>query len=150
MYIGILAKQLGLSPKAIRYYESLGLLSEASRSEAGYRVYQPEDVERLRFIQGAKTLGFSLGEIKEILAVWNAGERPCSRVKRVLESKLTELDERIADLTRFRDELRAYKESVDAQPDANDVPCAHVAGATSGAWRPTVPAIDLPLKPRNP
>lgn len=144
MYIGAFAKAAGTTAKTVRYYEDLGLLAGAARSDSGYRVYGPADLERLRFVLGAKGLGLSLAEIQAIVAVWGAGERPCARVSALLDEKLADLDRRIAQLTTFRDELRAYKRSVDREPAA-DVPCAHVAGATSGRWHPSAPEPRTPF-----
>jgi DNA-binding transcriptional MerR regulator len=145
--IGELARRAGLSAKTVRYYESFGLLSEAVRTESGYRTYAGPDLERLRFITGAKALGLTLAEIKGVLAGWNGGERPCNRVSALLDRKLAELDRQIHDLTRFRDELRAYKSRVDAQPTAAGVPCPHVAGVNEGEFAPeaAAPPGDLAL-----
>lgn len=148
MFIGALAKASGLSPKAIRYYEELGLLSDATRTESGYRVYSDQDVERLRFILGAKALGFSLHEIKDIVALHDGGESPCGAVRRLLDEKLADLERRIAELSRFRDELRAYKERTDALAPSAEVPCAHIAGAVAGEWQPSVPEPRVELKPK--
>lgn len=147
LFIGELAKQVGMTTKAIRHYEGLGLLSPPRRTESGYRVYSPDDLERLRFIRGAKGLGFSLQEIKDIIGLWSSGERPCGMVSRMLQEKLTDLDRRIALLTTFRDELAAYKTTMDAQ-SSPDVPCAHIAGMASGRWKlPSLEAVDShPLK----
>lgn len=135
MLIGEAAAAVGLNAKTIRYYEERGLLEGAARSEAGYRVYGEPDLERLRFITGAKTLGLSLGEIKEVLTAWSAGDRPCGRVRGLLIGKLGELEKRIEDLARFRDALRAYIAGVDAQA-SDDAPCSHIAGVSAGAWQP--------------
>jgi DNA-binding transcriptional MerR regulator len=69
MRIGELATRFGLNPKTIRYYEEIGLLPRAERSDSGYRLYDEHDVERLGFIRRAKTLGLSLDEIRDILSV---------------------------------------------------------------------------------
>lgn len=148
LYIGELARRLGISAKALRHYEAIGLLGEAPRLDSGYRVYGEEEEERLRFILGAKGLGLSLQSIKEIMALWSGGEQPCAHVSRLLEEKLQDLDRRIAELTRFRDELRAYKQRVDAG-GASEAPCAHVEGVASGAWVPPGLETPAPLKPRS-
>jgi DNA-binding transcriptional MerR regulator len=139
VFIGELAKRLGVTPKTIRYYESLGLLAAPGRSESGYRVYGDEDAERLRFIVGAKALGLSLDEIKAIVAVWAHGEQPCGHVSRLLDEKLVDLDRRIRELTHFRDELRAYKARVDAIGPSPASPCRHVEGVARGQWTATPP-----------
>lgn len=149
VYIGAFAKQAGTTAKAVRYYEDLGLLADAERSESGYRLYGEADRERLRFIMGAKALGLSLEEIKAIVGVWGAGERPCARVSQLLDEKLVELDRRIATLTTFRDELRAYKREVDDEPAGSGEPCAHIAGVARGRWHPSSPEPRDGLHPKG-
>ena len=80
MRIGELAARFGLNPKTIRYYEEIGLLKRADRTESGYRLYTRQDVERLGFIRRAKMLGLSLDEIRDILSVQQKGSPPCSQV----------------------------------------------------------------------
>lgn len=147
MKIGDLAGRVGVSAKTVRYYESLGLLAAPTRTAAGYRLYGPVDVERLRFVVGAKALGLSLAEIQEIVAVWQGGERPCGHVAQLLAQKLGDLDRRIADMTRLRNDLALYMDRVAALPATEDAPCAHIQGVAEGQWagpedsgaRPTLP-----------
>lgn len=145
--VGALAARAGTNAKTVRYYEEIGLLAPPPRTEAGYRLYGDADLERLRFVLGAKALGLSLAEIREVVGAWKAGERPCAHVRTRLDAKLAELDRRIAELTAFRDSLRAYRDQVEAEAH-DDVPCAHVAGAIAGDWTP--PALGEPgdLTPR--
>ncbi|MHB1064860.1 MAG: MerR family transcriptional regulator [Georgenia sp.] len=77
MRIGELAREGGVNPKTIRYYESIGLLPEPDRTASGYRDYEPSDLARLTFIRSAKRLGISLDEIREILAFQQRGEARC-------------------------------------------------------------------------
>jgi DNA-binding transcriptional MerR regulator len=105
LLIGAVAKKSGLSVPTIRYYESVGLLAAAPRSATGYRRYGPEVLEELRFIKKAQALGFSLDEIKEILALTRSGTHPCAHVLGVARRHLRALDERIEQLTKFRDRL---------------------------------------------
>ncbi len=85
--IGALAADLGLNPKTIRYYEEIGLLPVPQRTGAGYRQYSAADRERLRFIK-AKVIGFTLREIREILAVRDGGGEPCPYLGDLLAHKL--------------------------------------------------------------
>lgn len=135
LFIGDVAKQLDLTVKSIRYYEGLGLLSAPERTESGYRVYTGGDVERLRFIKGAKALGLSLAEIKEIVGIWGTGEAPCHHVEVMLQEKLAELDRRIQELVSFRDALTLYMDQVSTLNVAPDVPCKHIEGAATGRWQ---------------
>lgn len=94
-FIGELAERTGMSRDAIRYYERMGVLPEATRSESGYRVYGASDVERLAFIAQAQALGLKLEEIAEVLEMVDEGRRPCVHVKERLELRLEETRERI-------------------------------------------------------
>jgi Hg(II)-responsive transcriptional regulator len=98
MKIGGLAKKAQVSVDTVRYYEQRGLMQWASRSRSGYRQYSDDDVKRLRFIRHAKKLGFTLDEIKELLALRAEGSN-CSQVKQVAESKADEIMDRIEKLT---------------------------------------------------
>jgi DNA-binding transcriptional MerR regulator len=114
--IGELARQTGLSIKTIRYYESRGLLEQPPRTEGGYRLYGPEEVGRLRFVQRAKLLGLTLEEIRELveLAVrCNEGEL-VPRLEEVLEAKLKETQRKKAELSAFRQNLLYYRERASA------------------------------------
>jgi DNA-binding transcriptional MerR regulator len=77
LLIGQLSERVGVSTKTIRYYEEVGLLPRASRSEGGYRLYSVEDEGRLQFVASARRVGFALGEIKEMLALRERGRPPC-------------------------------------------------------------------------
>ncbi|MDO8568000.1 MAG: MerR family transcriptional regulator [Dehalococcoidales bacterium] len=108
--IGELAGELRLNPKTIRYYEEVGLLPKPQRSVSGYRIYYREDRERLRLIKRAKLLGLSLADIREIVKY--AIEGRCSILEghllSLVAAKLGEIDQKIADLVAFRDDLRGY------------------------------------------
>lgn len=105
MLIGELADAVGVNPKTVRYYESIGLLPEPARTPAGYRDYGPDDVERLAFVRRAVQLDLQLDEIAEILALRDRGERPCDYVLDVARQRVDELEERIRAMQRARDEL---------------------------------------------
>lgn len=116
MRIGELADKTGLNPKTIRYYEQIGLLDEPDRTPSGYRVYGPDDVDRLAFIRRAQHLGLRLDEIAEILALRDSGQPPCNYVRQVARDRLDDVERRIADLQRARDELRGLLARADQQP----------------------------------
>jgi len=106
-FIGELAERSGLTPDAIRYYESIGVLPEARRTETGYRLYGPADVERLTFVGQAQTLGLTLDEIREILEIVDDGREPCVHVRDRLETRLDETRRRIRDLRKLQQRLEA-------------------------------------------
>jgi DNA-binding transcriptional MerR regulator len=106
MRIGQLADQVGVNPKTVRYYESIGLLPAPERTPAGYRDYDDADVDRVAFVRRAQRLGLSLDEISEFLDLRERGERPCGYVLEVAHTRMGQLDERIAELQRARTELR--------------------------------------------
>jgi len=107
--VGNAAEQTGLSAKAIRLYERKGLLAEAERTDAGYRLFTPEDVAVLHFIRRAKTLDLGLDEIKDILDLQRGGEQPCQRVTSMLDTHLADIDQKLADLRRLRESLRTVR-----------------------------------------
>jgi DNA-binding transcriptional MerR regulator len=115
--IGELARQAGISPDTLRFYEREGLLRPSGRSEGGYRLYEAEAVQRLRFIKQAQALGLSLGEIKAVLEVMEEGHPPCADVRRVLRQKVALLEGRIAELSALRDVLASRLKWAEAHPD---------------------------------
>lgn len=118
MRIGVLADRVGVNPKTIRYYESIGLLPQPDRTEAGHRVYGDADVERLRFVKAAQAVGLALDEIREVLAFRDRGEAPCPYVLNLIDGHARTLDTHIAELERLRDELsRLRREARRIPPD---------------------------------
>ena len=102
--IGKAAKQAGVGIDTVRFYERNGLLPEADRTHSGYRVYSPQDVDRLRFIRRAKALGFSLDEIAELLKL-NEAKGSRASVRKLAEHRLGDLNRKIAEMTVIRDAL---------------------------------------------
>lgn len=103
--VGRAATLTGLSPKAVRLYERKGLLPEAERTEAGYRLFSADDLAVLHFIRQAKTLDLTLDEIKDILDLQRGGEQPCESVTGMLDAHLAEIDRKLVDLRRLRRSL---------------------------------------------
>ena len=106
MNIGEAAAQSGVSAKMIRYYESIELIAAGRRSDAGYRLYGDKDVHALRFVKRARSLGFSLDQIRDLLSLWQNTSRASGDVKQIALGHVTQLNQRIAELTEMRDTLQ--------------------------------------------
>jgi len=136
LFIGRLAKQVGLNPRTIRYYEGLGLLPPPLRSESRYRVYTADTAELLRFVKKAKTLGFTLAEIREIIALRQRGDLPCPHVHALLTERVKTLSRQIQDLSLLRDELKRLAKRSASRPrtltSAVSI-CPHIERAQIGA-----------------
>ena len=103
--IGELSTESGVSIKTIRYYEELGLVKSCGRTEGHFRLFHPEMVTRLAFVKRLQSLGLSLQEIGECLAVYDRGNLPCGDVKSKLEEQVAQIDRQVAELTILRREL---------------------------------------------
>lgn len=138
MNIGEAAARSGVSAKMVRYYESLGLLTQVARTESGYRQYGPAEVHTLRFIRRARELGFSMAEIADLLKLWQNRRRASADVKRIAQAHVADLNRRIAEMTSMRRTLETL------------VQCCQ------GDGRPECPILDeladpdLPLQPTDP
>jgi MerR family transcriptional regulator, copper efflux regulator len=110
MRIGELAEQAGISTKAIRYSEQLGILVPPARTASGYRSYDQTALGRLEFVRAAQALGLTLGEIRQIIAFRDHGEAPCTHVSELLQRHAADLELRIGELQRLRGELRQLAE----------------------------------------
>lgn len=102
MNISEAAKKSGVPAKTIRYYEGIGLIAEPPRSEGGYRVYSSRDVETLRFIQRARSLGFAVKDVSDLLALWHDRSRASAEVKTLAQRHVVEIERKIADLESMR------------------------------------------------
>ena len=117
--IGQAAKQSGVSAKMTRHYESLGLLPPVHRTDAGYRQYGDKQIHTLRFIRRARTLGFSMAEIAELLKLWQNKQRASADVKRIAQAHVADLERRIAEMQAMRQTLAelAHCCAGDSRPD---------------------------------
>ncbi len=106
MRIGELSKQTGFQVETLRFYEKQGLLEPIARNASGYREYDAESLKQLQFIHQAKTVGFSLNEISELLTLRvERDQHSCADVKTIAEQKLTQIESKINELTKMRDAL---------------------------------------------
>jgi DNA-binding transcriptional MerR regulator len=134
LLIGQVAGRSGVSRKAVRLYEAVGILPPASRSSSGYRVYGEDTLALLEFITRARRLGFSLAEIKEIMAIKRSGRFPCQHVRQLVQRKVTDLDETLADLHAVRRGLHILLSSSPPRGVRAAV-CPHIEGVTPNGGR---------------
>ena len=123
MNIGQAAAASGVSAKMIRYYESIGLITAATRTDAGYRVYSDADVHTLKFIRRARDLGFSVEQMSHLLALWQDRSRSSAEVKRIALEHVGELERKMRELAEMAQTLR------------------HLANNCHGDHRPDCPII---------
>lgn len=121
LLIAEVCAQTGLSARTIRYYEELGLLPGVRRRAGGRRVYGPDQIERLRFIQRLQILGLPLAEIRDlndVHAIAGSTTAMLDRLDEVLAQRLAELDARIGELAGLRDEIEKYRARVASRAGA--------------------------------
>jgi len=102
MNIGEVAVKSGVPAKTIRYYEDVGLIPPARRTESGYRNYDDRDLETLRFVQRARSLGFSVKDVGALLALWHDSARASAEVKALAADHVSEIDRKLAELKSMR------------------------------------------------
>lgn len=142
--IGDVSKESGIGIEALRFYERSGLLGKPVRSESNYRLYDEGVLERLAFIKKAQTLGFSLDEIKRIISDARSGASPCDDVREIVRRRLSELDERMREMKRYRKELAETLEEWDQVGRAPGHICglietAEIENPLSGQYAPVAP-----------
>ena len=120
--IGRIARDAGTGVETIRFYERQGLLAKPARTISGYRSYSPEVIRRLRFIRQAKALGFSLSEIKELLALRVTPGRSCSDVRQHAREKIAEIDRKITSLARMKRALEKLAAACSGKGPASACP----------------------------
>jgi len=120
--IGKLAKEAGVGAGTLRYYERLGLIVPAERTAAGYRVYDRATARRLRFIRRAQTLGFSLEEIRGLLALSDNPDASAAEVKRLTREKIADIETRLRDLERMREGLRSLESCCSGHGSTTECP----------------------------
>ena len=145
--IGEVAARSGLGVEALRFYESRGLLEPVTRTEAGYRLYDSAVFERLDFIKKAQAIGFNLDEIARIISESCQG-LPCAEVRRLAAEKLAELDRRLAELRRYRRELKETVEAWERVGEKEGVICGLIE-----SLKPTTDSLKMErslLRPSRP
>jgi len=130
MTIGELARQAGVTPEAVRYYERVGVLDAAPRNAQGHRRYGAGVLDELRLLRSAQTLGFSLAEIGRMLALTREDPVPCQSMCELVEKQVAELDDRIDHLRAARDRLSAALAACDHE--ASCVVAARIAVTEPG------------------
>lgn len=105
MNISRAADLAGVTPKTVRYYESIGLMPQAARRENGYRDYSDQDVAMLTFISRARGLGFPIRRIKSLVALWRDRQRASGDVKALAQEHIADIDRHISELMNMRDVL---------------------------------------------
>ncbi|NIM49528.1 MAG: MerR family transcriptional regulator [Gemmatimonadales bacterium] len=122
MTIGQVASHAGVNIQTIRYYERRGLVPPPSRMPSGYRQYDRDTVQRLRFIKRAQELGFTLSEIQDLLALRVRHASACGRVAAKTREKITLVDEKIRELQRMKRGLDELVTSCEARRPTGDCP----------------------------
>jgi len=134
--IGQLARQAGVTAKAIRFYEAKRLLPRPLRGTNGYRLYARDAVETLTFVKRAAGLGLTLAEIREIIAIRQDGAPPCAHVRRLLQDKARDLDRKLQDLIDMREQIRRSLAAWDRTRRGRAAVCPHIEGhRATGAAR---------------
>ena len=129
MNIGQLSRRTGVPIDTVRYYEKERLRPPPTRSASGYRHYEADDVLRLNFIRRAKVLGFTLDEIRDLLALSSARDGDMAAIRAAAADKLADVERRLAELTRMRDGLRTL---VEACPGHGALDQCPIVGALGG------------------
>jgi len=137
--IGQAAREAGVSIDTIRFYEKRGLLKSSGRTEGGFRLFGDREIEELKFIQKAQELGFSLGEIRELLLLQGDGVGACEHVRGLLEQKIAQVQNKVEELRKLelslKRALRQCKRNLDAAAEEHErCPVLEKLGR-KGAWR---------------
>ena len=129
MRIGELAEASGTTAKTLRFYEEQGLLPAAERTPAGYRDYTPDAVGRIDFIHRGQAAGLTLAQVRQVLDIRDDGQAPCGHVQDLLDSRLADLDEQIAQLVALREtitQLRDQAATVEPETCSPDQVCRYL------------------------
>ena len=133
MKIGELARRADCSIQTIRFYEKQGLLPEPNRSEGNFRLYRSDTIEQLAFIRRCRNLGMSLDDIKQLIALSRQPDKRCADIDAIVQSHLTVLTERIAELQALATSLSALAEPCDTDSTVKE---CHIANSLSRGAQP--------------
>jgi MerR family copper efflux transcriptional regulator len=137
LLIGQLAAKAGVSRKALRLYEEAGILRPPTRTPAGYRVYGGDAVDVIRFVQAAQHSGFTLADIKEVVALRRSGQCPCDHVRELARAKIADVERRLTELTMIRANLARILARRPRTRITGAVICPHVEQVTTRPERRT-------------
>ncbi len=144
MTIGSFAARAGVGIETIRFYERQGLLPEPRRTAAGYRQYDVSELDRVRFIRTGQALGFTLAEIRELLALHVDSETDCADVRRRVDVKIEAVEHKLRDLRRMKAALATLRRDCSGRGPANECSIldaiASVGSAAGPSYRRTPPA----------
>ena len=139
------ARRAGVSARMVRHYEALGLLNGVARTDSGYRQYTEADVHALRFIGRARTLGFSMEEIRELLGLWQDKGRASASVKRIAQAHIDDLAERIAAMQAMQRTLQSLVHCC----HGDDRPDCPILDDLASADTDLTPVTHAPLAPKR-
>jgi DNA-binding transcriptional MerR regulator len=149
MQLSECARKAGVTPDTVRHYLRIGLIEPEGRNESGYRSFSERTVARLGFIRSATGLGFTLGDIAEMLQMSQNGKLPCPRARVILVERIAQHRERLDAMTslykRMQQALRAWQDMSDGVPDGYVV-CGLIEGVDSRVPRARPPRTPVPLR----
>ena len=136
MQIGTVAARSGLPPKTIRYYESIGLIRSAGRAANGYRTYDETDLRTLRFIQRARSLGFTVEDVTALLALWH-DRRSSAEVKELVLERIAQIERKLLELASLRRALLDLAEHCQGNERPECPIIDELAGPETNSGRPS-------------
>lgn len=145
--IGEVASQAGVNVQTLRYYERRRILEKPKRAASGYRAYPPDAVRIIRFIKRAQDLGFTLNEVKDLMALRDAKGRARGEVRALADARMRDIDRKMAQLQAMRSALRSLVESCACREDG---PTCPIIEALDDGTDGSVGAVDPPSPRRNP
>jgi len=138
MLVQEIADITDVTAETVRYYTRIGLLNPEQKAENGYREYDQQDLERLRFVRNARHLGFTVRDIKQILDHAELGNSPCPLVREIIQERVEELQHQIEReqqlLARMKTAMSAWKEMEDGVPDGHTV-CSLIEKVSATSWK---------------